>query len=167
MYWVVNSDGTFEVLDGQQRTISICDYVTGKFSIIDEYFHTRIDKQEQILNYKLMVYLCEGDDSEKLDWFETINIAGLKLSEQELRNAIYTGPWLSDAKKYFSKTGCVAYQMASDYMKGTPNRQEYLETVLKWISNNEIKKYMSDYQHNPTAIELWNYFNNVINCDIM
>ncbi|MCK9338312.1 MAG: DUF262 domain-containing protein [Arcobacteraceae bacterium] len=163
MYWVVNSDGTFEVLDGQQRTISICDYVTGKFSINDEYFHTRIDKQEQILNYKLMVYLCEGDDSEKLDWFETINIAGLKLSDQELRNAIYTGPWLSDAKKYFSKTGCVAYQMASDYMKGTPNRQEYLETVLKWISNNEIKKYMSDYQHNPTAIELWNYFNNVIN----
>lgn len=163
MYWAVNSDGTFEVLDGQQRTISICEYVAGKFSIGDEYFHTRTDKQEQILNYKLMVYLCEGEPSEKLDWFETINIAGLKLSEQELRNAIYTGQWLSDAKKYFSKTGCVAYQMASDYMTGTPNRQEYLETVLEWISNNQIKKYMAEHQHNPTAIELWNYFTNVIN----
>lgn len=163
MYWAVNSDDTFEVLDGQQRTISICEYVAGNFSINDEYFHTRPDKQEQILNYKLMVYLCEGKPNEKLDWFETINIAGLKLTDQELRNAIYTGPWLSDAKRYFSKTGCVAYQMASDYIKGTPNRQEYLETVLKWISNNEIKKYMSEHQHNPTAIELWNYFNNIIN----
>ena len=161
MYWVVNSDGTFEVLDGQQRTISICEYVVGNFSINDEYFHTREDKQEQILNYKLMVYFCEGTDSEKLDWFKTINIAGLKLSDQELRNAIFTGTWLSDAKKYFSKTKCVAYQIGNDYLKGVPNRQEYLETVLKWISNNQIKKYMSDHQHNPTAIELWNYFNNL------
>ena len=163
MYWVVNSDGTYEVLDGQQRTISICEYIAGNFSINDEYFHTREDKQEQILNYKLMVYFCEGTDSEKLNWFETINIAGLKLSDQELRNAIFTGTWLSDAKKYFSKTNCVAYQLGNDYIKGVPNRQEYLETVLKWISNNQIKKYMSDHQHNPTAIELWNYFNNVIN----
>lgn len=162
MYWAVNKDGTYEVLDGQQRTISICDYVMGKFSINDEYFHTRQDKQKQILDYKLMVYLCEGSDSEKLDWFETINIAGLKLSNQELRNAIYTGPWLSDAKRYFSKTGCVAYRIASDYMKGTPNRQEYLEAVLRWISKNEIKKYMSEHQYDSNATELWNYFQNVI-----
>lgn len=164
MYWVVNSDKTYEVLDGQQRTISICEYVDGNFSINDRFFfNLEDDEKEQILNYELMIYFCQGTDSEKLSWFETINIAGLKLSDQELRNAIFTGTWLSDAKKYFSKTGCTAYQMGSDYIKAIPNRQEYLELALKWISNNQIKKYMGEHQNNPTAIELWNYFTNVIN----
>lgn len=164
MYWVDNNDGTYEVLDGQQRTISICDYVASKFSINDRYFHNlEDDEKEQILNYKLMVYFCNGEPSEKLSWFETINIAGLTLTEQELLNAIFTGTWLSDAKRYFSKTGCAAYQIGNDYINAIPNRQEYLETALKWISNNQIKKYMSEHQHNPTAIELWNYFNSAIN----
>jgi uncharacterized protein with ParB-like and HNH nuclease domain len=95
MYWVVSGDGTYEVLDGQQRTISICEYVDNKFSINERMFHNlENDEQELILNYKVMVYFCEGTDSEKLSWFETINIAGVELTKQELKNAVYTGTWL-------------------------------------------------------------------------
>jgi len=110
-----------------------------------------------------MVYFCEWDDKEKLDWFKTINIAGEKLTEQELRNAIYTGPWLSDAKKYFSKTNCVAYNMASDYLTGSAIRQDYLQTVISWISDDKIEEYMAKNQHKKDSSELWSYFNNVIN----
>jgi len=135
MYWVVNDDGTYEVLDGQQRTLSICQYVNSDFSLGSRFFHnlTQTEK-DNILDYKLMVYFCQGNDREKLDWFTTINIAGEKLADQELRNAIYTGPWLSDAKRYFSKSGCVAYRVASDYVSGALNRQDYLERALEWIS---------------------------------
>ena len=163
MYWVKNEDGTFEVMDGQQRTISFCQYVKGDFSIDNRAFHnlTGVEKK-QILDYKLMIYFCEGNDKEKLDWFRIINIAGEKLTDQELRNAVYTGPWLSDAKLRFSKTGCAAYQLAKDYVNGSPIRQEILETAIKWISNGEIEKYMSIHQHDPNANELWTYFLNVI-----
>ena len=100
------SDGDYEVIDGQQRTISICQYVEGDFAFEGRYFHNlQTDEQEQILDYKLMVYLCSGTDSEKLEWFKTINIAGEKLTDQELRNAVYAGPWVTDAKRYFSKNG--------------------------------------------------------------
>tara|TARA_Y100000310_G_scaffold224051_1_gene225910 strand:+ start:505 stop:1590 length:1086 start_codon:yes stop_codon:yes gene_type:complete len=164
MYWVKNADGTYEVMDGQQRTISICEYVAGKFSLKFQYFHNlEDDEKEQILNYKLMVYFCEGSDKEKLDWFKTINIAGEKLYDQELKNAIYTGTWLSDAKRYFSKSGCAAYNMAKDYMKGSSIRQDYLQTTLDWISKGKIEKYMAKNQHKPNANELWLYFQNVIN----
>lgn len=164
MYWVKNEDGTFEVMDGQQRTISFCEYVAGKFSLNFQYFHNlEEDEKKQILNYKLMVYFCEGTDKEKLDWFKTINIAGEKLYDQELRNAIYTGTWLSDAKRHFSKSNCPAYNMASDYMKGSSIRQDYLETAISWISNGEIEKYMAKNQHKPNANELWLYFQSVIN----
>ena len=163
MYWVSNGDDTYEVLDGQQRTISICEYLDGKFSVDFQYFHNlEEEEREQILNYKLMVYFCEGTDKEKLDWFKTINIAGEKLTDQELRNAIYTGTWLTDAKKYFSRSGCPAHSMASDYLKGVSIRQEYLETVIKWISKNQIEEYMANNQHKPTSIELWKYFNSVL-----
>ena len=163
MYWVKNEDGTFEVMDGQQRTISFCEYIDGKFSLNNLYFHNLTDtEKEQILNYKLMIYFCEGNDKEKLDWFKIINIAGEKLTDQELRNAIYTGTWLSDAKRYFSKTNCAAYWIASDYLIGTPIRQDYLETAISWISNEEIEQYMAENQHNPNANELWLYFQSVI-----
>lgn len=163
MYWVKNEDGTYEVLDGQQRTISICEYVHNKYSINFEYFHTLTkDKQEQILNYPLMIYICEGTDSEKLDWFRTINIAGEKLTNQELRNAVYTSEWLTDAKRYFSKSSCPAYQIAEKYMNGSPIRQDYLETALKWISDDNIEQYMADHQTHPNANELWLYFQAVI-----
>jgi len=171
MYWAVREDGNYEVIDGQQRTISICQYVEGDFSVkIGSFPESRAfhnlqdDEQEQILDYKLMVYLCSGTDSEKLEWFKTINIAGEELTDQELRNAVYHGSWVSDAKRYFSKTNCPAYGMGSDYLSGAVNRQDYLETTIKWISKDgSIEKYMSKNQNEPNANEIWLYFQSVIN----
>lgn len=164
MYWVKNADDTYEVLDWQQRTISICEYIDWKFSIDYQYFHNLTeDEKGKILDYKLMIYFCEGNDKEKLDWFKTINIAWEKLTDQELRNAIYTGTWLTDAKRYFSKTGCPAYGIASDYLTGSSIRQEYLETAINWISKWNIENYMAENQHKPNSNELWLYFQSVIN----
>lgn len=169
MYWVHNEDDTYELLDGQQRTLSICEFVNGNFSIdtdsnIPKYFHNLTDEEKDIiLDYKLMVYICEGSEKERLDWFRTINIAGEKLTNQELLNINYIGTWLSDAKRKFSKTNCVAYKLGSKFVKGNPIRQEYLETALKWISNDNIAEYMSVHQHDMNANELWLYFQNVIN----
>lgn len=163
MYWAVREDGNFEVIDGQQRKISLCQYVTGEFSYLNLFFYNlQKDKQEQILNYKLTVYLCSGTDSEKLEWFRTINIAGEKLTDQELRNAVYSGSWVSDAKRYFSKTGCAAYNIGGDYLNGTAIRQDYLETVIDWISEGAIEDYMSKHQHDSDAKVLWDYFQAVI-----
>lgn len=166
MYWVVNKGGKYEVLDGQQRTISIGQYLNGDFSL-NGYQFDNLTKEEQdkILNYKLMIYFCEGTDRERLDWFETINISGMKLTDQELRNAVYTGPWLSDAKLKFSKSNCVAYLLSQDggsLLTGSPIRQEYLETAIKWISEDKIREYMGKHQHDKNADELWIYFQNVI-----
>ena len=167
MYWVKSDEGGFELLDGQQRTISVCQYVNGDFSIDHLAFHNLTDtERSQILDYKLMIYICEGTDKEKLDWFKIINIAGEQLTAQELRNAVYTGEWLTEAKKYFSKNQCPAYQIAGDYLSGSAIRQNYLETALKWIAardNIEIEDYMSQHQHDTNCNELWLYFQTVIN----
>ena len=161
MYWAVREDGNFEVIDGQQRTISICRYVNSDYSINGLAFHNLTDdKQQQILHYKLMVYFCTGKPSEKLEWFETINIAGEELSKQELRNAVYSGSWVSDAKRYFSKNS--RPKLGDDYLEGEAKRQKYLETAVAWISNYEIEAYMSKNQHEPNANELWLYFQAVI-----
>lgn len=166
MYWAVrdnDDEKPYEIIDGQQRTLSICKYVNSEFSFKDLYFHNlEEDQKNQILNYELTVYVCEGTDSEKLEWFKTINIAGEELTDQELRNAVYHGSWVTDAKRYFSKTGCPAYQIGSDYLRGTPIRQDYLETTIKWKSNNNIEDYMAQNQHEPNAQELWDYFTKVI-----
>lgn len=163
MYWAVREDGDYEIIDGQQRTISICQYVEGDFAFKDRYFHNlQPDEKERILDYKLMIYLCSGTDSERLEWFKTINIAGEELTDQELRNAVYAGSWVSDAKRHFSKTGCPAFAIGSDYMQGTPIRQDYLETVIKWINSGDIEGYMAKQQHKPNANELWLYFQNVM-----
>lgn len=167
MYWIKNSEDSFELLDGQQRTISICQYISGDFSIDHRGFSNLTkEEQEQILNYKLMVYICEGNDKEKLDWFKIINIAGEQLSAQELRNAIYTGEWLHEAKKHFSKPQCPAYQIAEKYLSGSPIRQNYLETAIKWIASSqglEIEDYMANHQNDTNCNEIWLYFQNVIN----
>jgi hypothetical protein len=164
MYWAVRDEGGFEVIDGQQRTISICQYIDGDFAFKNRYFHNlQKDEKEQILSYELSVYQCTGTDSEKLDWFRTINIAGAKLTDQELRNAVYSGPWVSDAKRYFSKTGCAAVGLGGDYMTGSPIRQDYLETVIEWINDGKVEPYMAVHQHDANAQELWNYFVKVIN----
>ena len=162
----------YEVMDGQQRTISICEYVRGTFAVDDMYFHTLpADVREQILGYRLFVYVCDGTDSEKLKWFKTINIAGEKLTDQELRNAVHAGPWVSDAKRFFSKPGGYAYQVAGDYLKGSAIRQEYLETAIRWHLDflggydgaaDPVDLYMSQKQHDPTAQALWSYFRSVI-----
>lgn len=167
MYWAKRDDGTFEVIDGQQRTISICQYVAGDFSYEFRYFKNLLpNEKERLLNYKLMVYICEGTDEEKLNWFRVINIAGVKLTEQELRNAVYAGPFVTDAKKYFSKNKCPAYMMASDLMVGSPIRQDYLETAIEWIANSQglktIEQYMAIHQQDPNCNQLWQYFNAVI-----
>jgi len=162
MYWAVREDGNYEVIDGQQRTISICQYVDGDFSIDGiGFYNLPNDKQSQILDYTLMVYFCSGTDSEKLAWFETINIAGKVLTKQELRNAVYSGSWVSDAKRYFSKNS--RPKIGDEYLSGSANRQEYLETAISWISDGKIEDYMSKNQHEPNATELWLYFQSVIN----
>lgn len=164
MYWAEREDGNYEVIDGQQRTISICQYINGDFGFNLRYFdNLQNDEKEKIKNYKLMVYLCSGTDSEKLKWFQTINIAGEKLTEQELRNAVYSGSWVSEAKRYFSKNACPAYGLASNYLTGSPIRQDYLETAINWISKGNIEVYMAKHQHDPNANELWLYFQSVIN----
>jgi len=169
MYWAVREDGNFEVIDGQQRTISICQFVDGDFSVQignfpeNRAFHNlQNDEKEKILDYKLTIYLCEGTPSEKLKWFQTINIAGEKLTEQELLNAVYHGSWVSSAKRYFSKSGCPAQGIASDYLNLSAIRQEYLETAIDWISKGEIEKYMAEHQHDENALALWSYFQSVI-----
>jgi hypothetical protein len=166
MYWMVREDGGYEVLDGQQRTISIGQYVNGDFSLNDRFFHNLTkEEQDKILDYELMIYFCEGTDKERLDWFRIINIAGEKLTDQEIRNAVYTGPWLSDAKLKFSKTNCAAYLLANDggsLIDGSPIRQEYLETALSWINGGNIEDYMAKHQHDENAEELWQYFQDVI-----
>ena len=169
MYWADREDGTFEVIDGQQRTISLCRYIQGDFAVQDivtnkkRYFHNlKEEEQAPILDYPLMIYVCKGTDSEKLSWFKTINIAGEELSSQELRNAVYSGPFVTDAKRYFSKRGCVAQKLGGDYLSGKMNRQGYLEIALKWISKGKIDDYMGQHQHDENAEPLWQYFKSVI-----
>jgi len=166
MYWMTREDGGYEVLDGQQRTISIGQYVTGDFSLNDRFFHNLTkEEQDKILDYELMIYFCEGIDKERLDWFRIINIAGEKLTDQEIRNAVYTGPWLSDAKLKFSKSNCAAYLLANDggsLVSGSPIRQDYLETALSWINDGKIEDYMAKHQHDKNADKLWQYFQDVV-----
>ena len=168
MYWAVRQDGAYEVIDGQQRTISAAQYVEGDYSLDGRYFHNlQDDEQEQILNYRLQVYVCEGSASEKLDWFRIINIAGERLTGQELRNAVYAGPWVSDAKRHFSRKGaaCPAYAIGSHYVNGRADRQEYLETAIQWIKDEgqTVEEYMASHQHDKTATALWSHFQSVIN----
>lgn len=166
MYWCRTGEDSYEVLDGQQRTISVCEYVDGSFSVDDKYFYNLpSDQKQKILDYELFVYVCDGTDSEKLDWFRIINIAGEQLTDQELRNAVYAGSWTSDAKRYFSKTGCAAGTLAGDYLKGASIRQEYLETAILWAASAQgqtIEAYMAQHQFDPSAVQLWNYFRSVI-----
>ena len=170
MYWAKREDGSFEVIDGQQRTLSICEYLDGNFSVTFEgdrnpygFNNLPADKQKRILDYKLMVYVCTGDPSEKLDWFRTINIAGEKLTEQELRNAVYSGTFVTEAKKKFSKTNCVAYKLGNKYLTGSCLRQDYLETAISWINGGKVSEYMQTHQQDKNADPLWLYFQNVIN----
>ena len=185
MYWVDNGDGTYDCLDGQQRTISLCNFVDGISSfqapwLKDNariYIHTlkRIDPDvyAKCMNYELEVYICHGTKAEQMEWFKTINIAGEELYPQELRNASYVSRWLTDAKRYFSKAKasstakCPAERLGGQYTNKNANRQEILEQVISWrIGSKEdadICNYMEAHINDKDASDLWNYFNNVIN----
>lgn len=163
----------FEVLDGQQRLLSLCGFFNGLFSISspgggEPMYHHNLPEnlRQQILNYELMVYTCEGDDDAKLRWFQVINTAGEKLTEQELRNAVYSGPWVTDAKRRFSRTGGAAASLGGGYVKGTPIRQELLELALKWIVSHQglpsIEAYMAAHSQDANALELWGYYRDVV-----
>ena len=172
MYWSLNKSGKYECLDGQQRTISICDYVNNRFSVkIAGYpkifSNLNEDEKESILNYEVTVYIFSGNETERLEWFKRINTQGEKLNNQELLNAVYTGTWLNDARKYFSKRGCRAIDVGKGYITGNAIEQVYLRKVLTWASDSEgikhIEDYMSKHQNDKDASNLWVYYQNVIN----
>lgn len=171
IYWVKVGSDAYEILDGQQRTLSVMQYLKHQFSIgIDgkKYYWDSLpdDKYNAIMDYELMVYICEGEESEKLEWFKVVNIAGAKLTDQELRNSVYTGEWLSDAKRYFSKRTCPAKALSGKYITGDPNRQELLEKVLKGMCEyegiKEVTEYMAQHKADADANKLWQYFQDVI-----
>ena len=175
MYWVKRDDDAerpYEVMDGQQRTLSLCRFVNKDFSIDFQYFdNLPEDVINEFLEYPLIIYVCEGKPSEKLEWFKTINIAGKPLNEQEINNAVYAGPFVSDAKRHFSKSNCGAYRLGRDLVNGTPIRQDFLKKALEWMADHETRGgkrqtavgYMAEHQHDPNANNLWTYFQNVLN----
>ncbi len=177
MYWAkIDGQDAFEILDGQQRTISIARFAkkAGGFHIKDplrngdiQYFYNwDQDEQDAFLDYPLDIYVCEGTGHEKIEWFKTINIAGMALTPQELRNAVFSGTWTADAKSKFSGHDPDAFRImegrAKDYMSGKPLRQEILETAIDWISPGKIDEYMAKNQRSPDADELWQHFQQVI-----
>ena len=172
MYWVKNGTDSYEVLDGQQRTLSVMNFLSHKLQITingKSYYNDSLpdDLYNKLMNYEFMVYICEGTESEKLDWFEVVNVAGEELTKQELRNSVYTGTWLSDAKKHFSKRTCAAKGLSDKYITGDPNRQELLEKALIGICEyqglKDVTDYMAAHKSDPDADELWQYFQDVIN----
>lgn len=169
IYFNKVSDGQFEVLDGQQRITSFGRFVTDKFAIKDEngmeqYFGSSLsaDKRERILNAPLVIYECEGTESEIKEWFRTINIAGVPLNNQELLNAVYSGPFVTLGKEEFSNSQNANIQKWSAYITGSANRQDFLERALDWVSKGNIGNYMSRHRYDNNINELKHYFNSVV-----
>jgi len=173
MYWAVRPDGVFEVIDGQQRTISIAQFVINDFSLKGLFnrpesrkFHAlQKDEREKILNYPLLIYACEGSDSDRLNWFERINTAGEPLKKQELRNAIYYGPWLEEAKKRFSRIPCPATDIGKNYVLGSANRHAFLEKAIEWFNNGNVDEYMNQNvgrEGDSNAEQLLEHFKTVV-----
>ncbi len=168
IYFNKVSENNFEVLDGQQRITSFGRYVTNKFAVKDEngmeqYFSSiAADKQEKILKTPLLIYECEGTESKIKEWFKTINIAGIPLNNQELMNAVYSGPFVTLGKEEFSNSQNANIQKWSAYISGSANRQDFLERALEWVSNGNTEDYMSSHRHDTNIKELKYYFNSVI-----
>ncbi len=167
MYWAKNDEDSYEVIDGQQRTISICDYINGDYSVDEKYFHSLNEQEKKkIMDYELSIYICIGENSEKMKWFEIINISPEKLTPQELRNAVYTGPFISDARSKFSSSKGYVQTNLKNYLTGSAIRQEYLETALRWISrkdNESIESFMSKHQEDQNSDYLFNEFILIMN----
>jgi len=168
IYFVKVSDDKFEILDGQQRITSFGRYVTNKFAVKDEngmeqYFDgIAADKKAKILETKLTIYECESEESEIKNWFRTINIAGIPLNEQELNNAIFSGPFVTLAKAEFSNSQNANIQKWSAYIKGSVNRQAFLEKALSWVNKSSVVDYMSSHRYDDNIRELNTYFTSVI-----
>jgi hypothetical protein len=167
IYFNKVSENNLEVLDGQQRITSVGRFVTDKFAIKDEngmqYFGTMAeDKKAKILETRLLIYECEGTESQIKEWFKTINIAGVPLVPQELLNAIYSGPFVTLGKEEFSNSQNANIQKWSAYVKGSANRQEFFERALDWASKGNIDEYMSIHRNDKNINELKKYFNSVI-----
>ena len=168
IYFNKVSDDKFEVLDGQQRITSFGRFVTNKLAIKDEngkpqsFNSIAADKKEKILKTKLLIYECEGTESEIKEWFRTINIAGVPLNNQELLNAVYSGPFVTLGKEEFSNSQNVNIQQWSEYILGSAIRQDFLERALDWVSKGNIGDYMSSHRYNDNITEMKNYFNTVI-----
>jgi len=168
IYFIKVKKDKFEVLDGQQRITSFGRYVTDKFAVKDEkdmeqYFNGLAkNKQEQIMKFELLIYECEGTESEIKEWFETINIAGVPLTDQEKLNAIYSGPFVTLAKEEFSNSQNSNIQKWGAYIRGSANRQEFLARALDWVSKGKIGDYMSKHRKDTNINELKTYFNSVI-----
>ncbi|WP_026865768.1 GmrSD restriction endonuclease domain-containing protein [Jeotgalicoccus marinus] len=168
IYFVKTKEGTYEVLDGQQRITSFGRFVTDKFAIMDDnkipnYFTSLPENLKKvILESKLTIYVCEGEESEIREWFKTINIVGVPLNNQELLNSIYSGPFVTLAREEFSNTRNANVQKWSAYIKGEVNRQSYLETALRWVSKDNIEEYMSKNRFENNIEEMKTYFNSVI-----
>ena len=167
LYFVKTGDDTYEVLDGQQRITSFGRYVIGKFAVrvngMENYFTGLAeDLQNKILNTQLLIYICEGTESEIKEWFKTINIVGVPLNEQELLNAIYSGKFVTAAKKEFSNSQNSNIQKWSAYIKGDVKRQDFLACALEWVSKGNKETYMSEHRNNEDISELKSYFTSVI-----
>jgi len=168
IYFNKVSKDKFEVLDGQQRITSIGRFVTNKFAVKDEngmeqYFGgIAADKQKKIMETKLLIYECEGEETEIKDWYRTINIAGIPLNEQELLNAVYSGPFVTLGKEEFSNSQNSNILKWSAYIRGSAIRQEFLERALDWVSKGDIDNYMSRHRYNKNINKLKTYFNTVI-----
>lgn len=168
IYFNVVSADKYECLDGQQRITSFGRFITNKFAIKDEnglpqnFNGLAKDKQEKILNSKILIYFCEGSESEIKEWFKTINIAGVPLNNQELLNAVYSGPFVTLAKAEFSNSQNANVHKWSAYISGSVNRQDYLESALDWVSKGDIGQYMSSHRKDTNINELKTYFTSVI-----
>ena len=168
IYFNRTADGRLEVLDGQQRITSLGRFYNGKLGIKDENGLPQSigsiakEKREKFLATKLLIYECEGTEAEIKEWFRTINIAGVPLNTQELLNAVYSGPFVTAAKGVFSNTQNSKMQMWQAYVSGAANRQDFLATVLEWVSHGKAEEYMRDHRFSSDITELVNYFNSVI-----
>lgn len=167
IYFNEPENGKYEVLDGQQRITSFGRFVTNKFAIkvdgMEQYFSGLPENlQKKILEYPLTIYICQGEEKEIKDWFKTINIAGVPLNEQELRNAIYSGPFVTKAKEEFSNSQNANIQKWGAYISGSVNRQSFLETALEWVSDGNIEGYMSNHRFDDNINELKTHFTSVI-----
>lgn len=184
MYWVrrknrAEGEPAYEVLDGQQRIISICQFATNQFSVrvpaagggYNDVNEPNLldDMREAFYGYELDVYICEGSEAEKMDWFQTINIAGKDLSVQEIRNAVYHSAWLTDVKSLLSRNGNAAYRKYAKWLGKKYNRQEYVERVLSWLAGSEglsgadpVASYMLAHNHDASADPVWDYLERVM-----